>query len=443
MNGKQKIMLQLLYFFIFSFIITRITPTQAQIVDLSGDLLDQVQTIRNNMPGAGSEGFVKPTNEELDDWRNLITNLIDGRYTTADSLVHANFPFYQLFRFTDTGFNDQIYYLLRENFPVTKGWGTFIINPNFERQICIEIPHPIYDINTYSEGTNIFRRTGSRFLIMAGTHRCANAEISPCDGTFHGCGDDRYPVSDMAHFAASPFQVTHETIFEKNVQIYAFNIHGHGRDDCEDIFLSNGHKTQSKPILFNIKASLLASGGVSVAVAGDGTSSCPLVGSNNVQGRFTNNAPDPCTEAASATTGYFIHVEQTRRVRDSFSLYSKFINAINDNIGRVTSVNGKESVYGGNPPLTPNLFSIFPNPFFTASTISYELLERSRVSLKIYNLKGQVVRVLERNLFKEKGLYQMQWDGTDEYGKPLPSGIYFVEFSVGKSLNRARLTLLR
>lgn len=415
----------------------------AQIVEISKDLLEQVQTIHSEMPRADSEGFIQPTNEELANWRELITTMLEGNYELADTLVQANFPFYQLYRLTDTGYNSQLFYLLQEKFPVTKGWGTFIVNANFERQICIELPHAIYDTNTYSEGTDIFRRTGARFLIMAGTHRCADTEISPCDGSFRGCGGQRYPISDMAHFVDSPFQVTHETIDERFEDIYFFSIHGHGRDECEDIFLSNGHKTQSKPLLSKIKQSLLAQGGLTAAVAGDGTSSCTLVGSTNVQGRFTNGSADPCTEAASSINGYFIHAEQSRRVRDNFSVYSKFVNAINANIATVTSVEGSFPGHGANPPRTPTLFSMFPNPFHTLTTISYELSKPSRVSVRIYNLQGQFVRGLEQGLLKGEGVYQVQWDGTDRNGNPMPSGVYFIELESGKTLSRAKLIHLR
>ncbi|MFQ5823356.1 MAG: T9SS type A sorting domain-containing protein [bacterium] len=428
---------------IITFFITGITTTHAQIVDLSGDLLDQIESIRSHMPGRDSEGFVKPSKAELTGWRELITALLEGRLENANTLVQSEFSFYQLYRFTDTGFNQQLFYLLREKFPVTKGWGTFMVNPNFERPICIEIPHAIYDINTYKQGTDIFRRTGARFLIMAGTHRCGNSEPSPCDGSFQGCGTGQYHITDMAHFVDAPFQATHETIVTHFPQTYAFSIHGNSNDNCEDIFLSNGRSEESKPILFNLKSTLLAAGGVSVAVAGDGTSSCPFIGSTNTQGRFTNGSPDPCTQAASSTNGYFIHVEQRRWVRDNFSVYVKLIDAINTNIAHVTSVEGKDQTYGENSPKTIALHSIYPNPFRTSITISYELPERRRVTLKIYNLKGQLVRVLEQNVIKNKGFYQLQWDGTNKHGKSMPSGTYFIKLAAGNTLSKGKITLLR
>lgn len=277
---------------------------------------------------------------------------------------------------------------------------------------------------------------------MAGTHRCANAEISPCDGASSVCGDGRYHVSDMAHFTGAVFQAAHEIVIERFPEVYTFNLHGNSNSSCEDIFLSNGHTTESRSILVNLKSDLQTAGDITVAVAGDGTSSCSLVGSTNVQGRFTNGSPGPCTEAAlsSDIKEFFIHVEQRRRVRDNFSVYAKLIDAINKNISIVTSVSGNTNQTARQ---TPSSISMFPNPFTSSTIISYELLESGTVSLRIYNLRGQLVRVLEQSSLKGKGIYQIEWNGFDHQELPLANGSYFVELKAGKSLIRTKVTLLR
>ena len=211
--------------------------------------------------------------------------------------------------------------------PIGKGWGTYVLNSNHERAICVQSPHPLYDINTHIEATEIFRRSGAFFFMLAGTHRCANSEATQCDGIFRGCGAVRYPVSDMAHFVASVFQVTHEAVSEYASQIYSLSIHGHNRPECEDIFISSGLSGGSKQILFDLKFNLKNTG-LTVAVAGDSSSHCPLVGSTNVQGRFINGSAQPCTVPGVTPTGYFIHIEQSRLVRDNSSEYSKLIEAI-------------------------------------------------------------------------------------------------------------------
>lgn len=413
-----------------------------QITSVSGDLMFEIQTIKNNMPNSQSEGFVKPTSIELNRWHELMVALFEIKVETVDSLIQVYFPFYKLFRFTDIGLNDNVYYLLKEKIPVTKGWGTFIINPDFVRPIAIEIPHPVYDLNTHAEGTDIFRRTGAMVLIMAGTHRCANSEQSPCDGSFSGCGGTRYAISDMAHYVQSPFQIAHETLYELFSETYSFSIHGHSRESCEDIFLSNGHITDSKNLLYDLKSSLLTSGGLSVAVAGDGTSSCVLIGSTNVQGRFTNRSTAPCTIKASSTNGYFIHVEQRRRVRESFSLYSKLISAINQNISSITSVEEKD-ISDSESAIVPTPIRLYPNPFHNKASIDYQLFSSDYVSLKVFNLRGQVVRVLEDNVYKDNGVYNMFWDGRNHANILLPNGFYFVQLLAGLTVSNTKVLLMR
>jgi hypothetical protein len=197
-----------------------ITTARAQIINRSGDLLSEVQTITNNMPRAYSEGFIKPTSGELTKWSNVVKALLDGNFTQADALVRANFPSYQLFRYTDTGYLNRVYYLLRENYPVVKGWGTHIVNPTYARQIAIEVPHAKFETNTELEGVDIFRKTGARFMIINGTARCANRARTPCDGTWTSCGGGRYPESDMGHFVAAAFQTAHQTLAARRPFIY-------------------------------------------------------------------------------------------------------------------------------------------------------------------------------------------------------------------------------
>lgn len=298
----------------------------------SGDLLTAIAQIRTDMPKSGSEGFVPPTTGQLAPWRTVIEAMWNRQWDTASNLVAASFPSYDLIRFTDTGYSNRVYYLLRELVPVTNGWGTVIVNPGFERDLAIEVPHPVYDLATANEGADMFRRTGARVFVMAGTHRCADAAVSPCDGTSTACGDGVYHISDMAHYLPTCFQTTHEFAASHSPALYAVSVHGHADAACPDIFLSNGRGTNTTALLAAIKASVLAAGGLTVAEAGDGSSACTLTGGTNVQGRFTNGSPEPCSQPAPTATGHFIHIEQRSLVRTNFVEYSKLIAALNANL---------------------------------------------------------------------------------------------------------------
>lgn len=95
---------------------------------------------------------------------------------------------------------------------------------------------------------------------------------------------------------------------------------------------------------------------------------------------------------------------------------------------------------------TPTEFALlqnFPNPFNPETTIGYELAESADVTLQIYNVVGQVVRTLIASESQSIGRYQVRWDGMDDRGMPVSSGIYFYQLSAGKFQDVRKLMLLK
>ncbi len=95
---------------------------------------------------------------------------------------------------------------------------------------------------------------------------------------------------------------------------------------------------------------------------------------------------------------------------------------------------------------TPTEFALlqnFPNPFNPDTTIGYELAESADVTLQIYNVVGQVVRTLIAAEPQSVGRYQVRWDGMDDRGTPVSSGIYFYQISAGKFQDVRKLMLLK
>ena len=95
---------------------------------------------------------------------------------------------------------------------------------------------------------------------------------------------------------------------------------------------------------------------------------------------------------------------------------------------------------------TPTEFALlqnFPNPFNPDTTIGYELAESADVTLQIYNVVGQVVRTLIAAEPQSVGRYQVRWDGMDDRGTPVSSGIYFYQLSAGKFQDVRKLMLLK
>ncbi len=84
----------------------------------------------------------------------------------------------------------------------------------------------------------------------------------------------------------------------------------------------------------------------------------------------------------------------------------------------------------------------YPNPFRGWVGLRYSLGEERVVLLRIYDLKGNLVRTLFRGNQKP-GLYDVIWDGRDGSGRQLPSGLYFCWFRAGEYHQRVKLLLRR
>jgi hypothetical protein len=83
-----------------------------------------------------------------------------------------------------------------------------------------------------------------------------------------------------------------------------------------------------------------------------------------------------------------------------------------------------------------NKISIHPNPFRDLAVISYQISKHSTVELKIYNLKGQLVRTLHQGQ-QTKGEQVLAWEGCDDREKPVSSGIYLLRITVDGAQRRA------
>jgi hypothetical protein len=83
----------------------------------------------------------------------------------------------------------------------------------------------------------------------------------------------------------------------------------------------------------------------------------------------------------------------------------------------------------------------YPNPFTSSTTIGYELAEPSRVTLKIYNAQGQVVRILIDE-HRITGKWSVTWDGRNGSNQPAGPGIYIYELQAGDQTESRMMLLL-
>ena len=94
-------------------------------------------------------------------------------------------------------------------------------------------------------------------------------------------------------------------------------------------------------------------------------------------------------------------------------------------------------------PTANALLQNFPNPFNPETTISFDLSQEVVVTLTIYDMAGQVVRTLVENQSMVAGHYKSVWDGRNESGAMVGSGIYFYQLNAGDFSSMKKMTLLQ
>jgi flagellar hook assembly protein FlgD len=93
-------------------------------------------------------------------------------------------------------------------------------------------------------------------------------------------------------------------------------------------------------------------------------------------------------------------------------------------------------------PLNFSLEQNYPNPFNPTTTISFKIPQKSKVLLEIFDIFGKRIKTLIDDELKT-GTYKVEWNGRDEKGNPLSSGIYIYRLSAGKVFLTKKMTLIK
>lgn len=90
---------------------------------------------------------------------------------------------------------------------------------------------------------------------------------------------------------------------------------------------------------------------------------------------------------------------------------------------------------GGTPdiPLSTVLHNVYPNPFNPVTYVNYSLAKAADVRINIFNVRGQKVRTLLTES-KNAGNYRLEWNGKDDNGNNLGTGIYTIRMETGKDV---------
>ena len=84
----------------------------------------------------------------------------------------------------------------------------------------------------------------------------------------------------------------------------------------------------------------------------------------------------------------------------------------------------------------------YPNPFNPSVKIEIEVKQNGNHSAVVFNIKGESIRVWSKELLEE-GHHVYQWDGLDQKGMEVTSGVYFFQINSNKSSQSKKMILLR
>jgi hypothetical protein len=149
----------------------------------------------------------------------------------------------------------------------------------------------------------------------------------------------------------------------------------------------------------------------------------------NAQGRFTINHIPVGTISASAAYG------DTYDKRDALVIVDGQTLEVNFNL----SVSDADIV---GLPLVTALGVNFPNPFNPTTTIRFDMAQAGHVVIDVFNIRGQRVTTLVNEEFGA-GFHRVEWNGTDDRGRTVGSGVYFYNMRTGDFNTTRRMLLMK
>ncbi|HEX6791456.1 MAG TPA: FlgD immunoglobulin-like domain containing protein, partial [Candidatus Krumholzibacteria bacterium] len=103
---------------------------------------------------------------------------------------------------------------------------------------------------------------------------------------------------------------------------------------------------------------------------------------------------------------------------------------------------GTPTDIGDTPSYPAMSLSISPNPFSALATITFNISTSASVSAEVYSVTGERVRHMDNAEFAQ-GTGRLLWDGKDDGGRALPSGVYMVRVKANQTEATRRVTILR
>ena len=156
--------------------------------------------------------------------------------------------------------------------------------------------------------------------------------------------------------------------------------------------------------------------------------------------------PDQLAALASAAGDDYLIVEKIDQLSgDELDYLEEVI--ISLNLTAEEEAAFRLALYGNSAVNLPKAFSLkqnAPNPFNPSTTISFTVPEgyQGKTNLKVFDLRGKIVRVLADDI-REPGGYNVFWEGTDQAGRTVSSGVYFYRLQADNYTSTRKMVLLK
>jgi len=157
--------------------------------------------------------------------------------------------------------------------------------------------------------------------------------------------------------------------------------------------------------------------------------------------------PDALAQLSSVVEGDYLRVTRLESLnQDDIAYIEEIMSSMN--LTEEQEAAFRVALYGragaASLPKSSGLAQNSPNPFNPSTTISFTVAEGPavHVSLKVYDLRGNLVRTLV-NEVRDAGTYNVFWDGTNESGRNVSSGVYFYRMQAGDFNQTRKMVLLK
>ena len=163
--------------------------------------LEFIRDLQGHLSSADAVSTI-PTDAELRDWDDILTAL------RSDSVVRCR-ELLLKYNYTLSEISDPVtgsdYLVVQENYPLQRGWGTYLYNLNRKKRLFVHVQYPVTEFNTLQIGADLFRRLDGEMLFISGPQKSAVDKWDRKAGRLRKSVFTRWHelVTDLVHLTVS------------------------------------------------------------------------------------------------------------------------------------------------------------------------------------------------------------------------------------------------